>query len=189
MCRYFVLYTIQMFLKQLYHQWRAMFWVVLLFIIAQVFFICKGIENTPFFLYNMFSTVHTKKEKIPIYLIKTTNGYFNPFNNSNRAAEMLLNNIDLYQYMQQHQYVDPIFKTIQNRFGNKITQQQLHTIIANLCNDSMATAAYPTWWGNYFSSIQVDKKQKIELIKTTVIYYNMLQKSNIDSTIFYSYIK
>ena len=173
-----------MFLKQLYHQWRAMFWVVLLLIAGQFFFMLKGIENSPFFLYNMFSTVHKNKERTPIYLIKTNTGYFNPFTKSNRTAELLTNNLDLYYYMQQHQYKDPILATVQKRFGNKISTKQLKNLVNNICNDSLATAAYPMWWANYFSSIQQGEIKATEIVKTTVEYNTSLQKSNIDSTLF-----
>jgi hypothetical protein len=173
-----------MFLKQLYNQWRIMFYTVTVFIVAQAFFMYKGIENTPFFLYHMFSTPHSKKDSLPVQLIKTADGYFNQFSVSNREAELLLNNIYVYQYLQQHQ-LDPILPTVISRFSNYTTKNQLQLITTRLCNDTVAMKQFPIWWKQYFYSITNSSFTPISVVSSYVHFNKMsVTKSNSDSIIF-----
>jgi hypothetical protein len=173
-----------MFLKQLYNQWRIMFYTVTVFIVAQAFFMYKGIENTPFFLYHMFSTPHIKKDSFPVQLIKTAGGYFNQYSVSNREAELLLNNVYAYQYLQQHQ-ADPILPTVNSRFSNYTTENELQLITTRLCNDTVALKQFPNWWKQYFNSITNSTYTPNSLV-SSYVHFNALSvtKSNSDSIIF-----
>ncbi|MBK7434979.1 MAG: hypothetical protein IPI66_14555 [Chitinophagaceae bacterium] len=90
-----------MFLKRLYTGWRPLFWLLLLLLLAQSFFMYKGIQNLPFFLYHMYSKEHRPQDSIPVYLLKTPYGYLDHKQLSNREEELFLNTVAYYQNLQR----------------------------------------------------------------------------------------
>ena len=90
-----------MFLKRVYAEWRLLFWCLLLLMTAQFFFMAKGIENVPFFLYHMFSKDHQPVDSTAVYLVKTRDGYLNHKQLSNREDEMLMNSAAYYYRLKQ----------------------------------------------------------------------------------------
>lgn len=156
-----------------------MFWGLSIFIMLQLFFMSKGIENIPFFLYNMYGQQHFNKDSSAILLIKTTDGYFNHKKLSNRQQELLLNSVNYYINLTQNG--DGIKQTINNRFQNHSVQKFLYN---RLFNDSATIAAYPKWWGKYFNHITNFKYDSVSVVKAYIFSNSMHTKSNTDSLIF-----
>ena len=172
-----------MFLKKVYKEWRALFWAVMIFIAAQAFFMYKGIENMPFFIYSMFSTVHPVKDSAEVILIKTKQGYESPFERSNREAEMLINNIPYYNLLKQEGYNDGINETIERRFKNRVSQSLYKYIFEGLSNGSTAVNKYPAWWVSYFQSLYDEKNDSVFVVKSYVYFQPSFHKSSFDSVI------
>lgn len=174
-----------MFFRQLYRQWRLLFWVVLAWMTAQVFFMVKGIENAPFFLYSMFSTPHTARTSYPVVLMRSEKGYVDPFQFSNRQAELLLNNVPFYARMRLNGYADDINATIEKRFAGRVPPQKLRHIYARLSNDSLRISAYPAWWQRYFRRIASKDLNVVSLVSTSVRFTPQgFEKASEDSLIF-----
>lgn len=173
-----------MFLKKVYKEWRALFWAILVFIAAQAFFMYKGIENVPFFIYSMFSTVHPVKDSAEVILIKTKDGYISPFLQSNREAEMLINNVPYYNQLKRNGYADGINETIERRFKNRLPASQYKFVFDGLSNDSIAVNKYPQWWADYFSSVFDEGLDSVEVVKSYIYYQPSFHKSLVDSVIF-----
>lgn len=161
-----------------------MFWAIIIFIAAQAFFMYKGIQNVPFFLYHMFSTVHPVKDSAEVILIKTKNGYISPFEKSNREAEMLINNAPYYSLLKQTDYKDGINETIAGRFKNKLPASFYQFIFNGLSNDSVAVNKYPQWWADYFKSIYDIEDDSAEVVKSYIYFKPAIHKSPLDSVIF-----
>lgn len=172
-----------MFLSRVYQQWRSFFWVLLLFSGAQFFFMIKGIENTPFFLYSMFSTPHRQRDSLPVYLIKTPSGYFNHTLLSNREVELLLNNAENVSSLKDKG--DPIFSVIENRFGKYAYLDGFRMYACQqLCNSPAALARYPDWWGRYFNGVAAKEKTTVQLVRSYVYTQSLFHKSPYDSILF-----
>lgn len=159
-----------MFFKQLYRHWRPFFWLVIAWIGAQSFFMFKGIENAPFFIYSMFSTPHPERASYPVVLMRSEKGYIDPFQFSNRQAELLLNNVPFYARMRQNGYVDDINSTIEKRFAARVSPETLQELYARLSNDSSRMKAFPGWWGRYFERIAPENKFDISLVESAVYF-------------------
>ena len=173
-----------MFLKKVYQIWRPFFWLIVFFTIGQAYFMFKGIENAPFFIYSMFSTIHQDTDSLPVVLIKTPEGYYNHSKLSNREAEMLLNNADFFSTMNRIQSQDPIKTVIDRRFsGNSMGQWRIY---ANnqLSNNAASLARYPEWWKKYFTSVSNKKEGDIELVLSHVYFKSGYKKSPFDSVLF-----
>src|SRR5688572_27111766 len=143
-----------MYLSKVYRQWKLFFWAILIFIAGQFFFMFKGIQNIPFFLYHMFSTTHAPADSVQVFLVKTPQGYFNTNKLSGREREMLLNNLDYYLAGKAAGFKDPLEATIEHRFASILPGQNRRFIREGLLNHSPAFSYYPHWWLRYFNSIQ-----------------------------------
>ncbi len=171
-----------MFLKRLYKEWRLLFWVLIGFMLAQVFFMAKGIQNVPVFLYNMYSTVHQPMDSFPVILIKKNGGYVNHKQLSGREQEMLLNSVSFYLNLKRTgdsgmlQSVDDRF----NRFSSSKTLNYLHR---HLVNDGTSLSTFADWWQRYYQAITGDK-QPVTVVRSYVYFKAPYTKSTSDSVIF-----
>ena len=172
-----------MFLQKVYKEWRALFWCICIFLCCQLFFMYKGIENAPFFLYNMFSTVHSPKDSLPVLLIKKTGGYINPFKLSNREAEMLTNNVEYYQLLKKTNYTDVLSATIESRFKHRMSPSLYQFAFDGLSNDSASVNQYPVWWSSYFTPINNEAVDSVVLVTSYVQFLPQFFKSAKDSII------
>jgi hypothetical protein len=174
-----------MFFNQLYRNWRPFFWIVVVWVGAQFFFMFKGIENAPFFIYSMFSTPHPERAAYPVVFIRSENGYIDPFQFSNRQAELLLNNVPFYARMRQNGYTDDINVTIEKRFAARVSPETLQALYTRLSNDSTRVQAFPGWWGRYFGSIAPKGIGQVSLVESSVRFPpSNFEKSPDDSLIF-----
>lgn len=173
-----------MFFRRVYKEWKFLFWVIFFFMAGQCFFMFKGIQNAPFFLYHMFSTIHPPQDSMPVYLLKSRDGYISPFEYTNREGEMLTNYLSYYDQMKQNNYADPIFPTIEKRFKNRVSPGTFHFIVTGLSNDSAAVNRYPKWWAAYFKSVMKEKYDSVWVVKSYVYNKPAYAKSPVDSIIF-----
>lgn len=172
----------QLFLKRIYNEWRLLFWLVIVFILAQVFFMAKAIENVPFFLYHMYSKAHPKKDSTAVYLVKTPDGYFNHKRLSSREQEILMNSVAYYVNLKNDG--DGIIETIQKRFSTVVGSAGIQTLKDRLSNDSSSLAGFPQWWGNYFQSIAANNYDSVSVVRSYVYSKAPYGKSGNDSLIF-----
>lgn len=178
-----------MFLPRLYREWKLLFWAVMIFVMCQLFSMYKGIENAPFFLYHMFGFAHPVKDSTPVLLIKTPKGYINPYQSSNRTAEMLLNNAAYYTYLQQNNYRDFIDESVERRFRGRLPEKTFQCIKSGLVNDSNRVKTYPDWWKRYFISVYGSGYDSVSLVTSYVRYSPTFSKSPVDSVVFTVHFK
>lgn len=176
-----------MFLKRIYKEWRLLFWVLLLFIGAQVFFMAKAIETVPFFLYNMYSKDHRPVDSIAVYLARTPYGYVNTKQLSGREEEMLMGSIGYYCNL--HRDGDGTTQSVEKRFKGIMPSPLYHSLQRQLVNDSTALKAFPNWWRNYLRSVMNNDYQFVEVVRSYVYNRPPYAKSPIDSSIFYVQLK
>ncbi len=172
-----------MSLKKIYTQWPLAFWAVLLFIAAQAFFMAKGVENVPFFLYHMYGQKHPPRDSIGIYLVKTADGYFNHKKLSNRGEEILMNSVSYYVNLQYAGH-DGINESIKKRFEKIVSGKGYEYLQKHLANDSVAISNFPQWWSRYFSSVSNIHTGSVSVIKTYVYSKAPYNKCGTDSLIF-----
>ena len=178
-----------MFLKRVYKEWKVLFVAIILFISAQVFFTYKGIENIPFFLYHMFAFAHESKDSMTVILMKTTGGYIDPFQLSERESEILLNNISYYIKLKENNYKDYINQSIERRFKSNFSPRFYKYALQGLSNDSSSVNHYPNWWGQYFKTLYKQKYDSIQVVSGKVSYNPTFNKSAVDSVIFTIHFK
>lgn len=167
---------------RLYREWRFLFWVLLLLLLAQLFFMAKTIENVPFFLYHMYGQAHPPKDSSVAYLIKTNEGYFNHKRLSSREQEMLMNPVIYYENLVKTG--DGTFGTVENRFAKFVDSAGLIYLKRQLGNEPLSVATFPAWWGRYFKSISKKNYDSVSVVKSYLYTKQPYQKAAIDSVIF-----
>jgi hypothetical protein len=172
-----------MFLKRLFYGWRFLFWLLLVLILGQVFFMYKGIENMPFFLYHMYAQRHNHHDSATILLIKTNGGYIRNKSFSNRQEELLFNTTG-YWLSLKRSVRDTILPVVESRFKNRLPGGLYNLAVKQLSNSSAAIDSFPTWWSRYFFSIRPNIRGEVGLIQSRVSLHPPYSKSPLDSVIF-----
>lgn len=178
-----------MFITKVFNQWKAFFWVIIIACFAQFFFMAKGIENIPFFLYHMYGYAHQPMDSLKVILVKTPDGYLNPFELSGRESEMLMNNVMYYDQMKKQNWKDDLIPTIYNRFSKRLPISTYNYLQKGLVNDSIALSKYTDWWQQYFNKVHCNSYDSVSVVLGYVYYYPGHIKSPIDSIIFTSHLK
>jgi hypothetical protein len=171
------------YLKILYKEWRALFWGVMTAILLQFIFMSKAIETVPFFLYNMFGFAHPSKQSYKVMMVKTDQGYINPYQLSNREEELLLNNILYYKKLQQLKGIDYVVPVIHQRFDRFFSNAFVQYAQRQLANDSTTLAAYPSWWKRYYTTCGLPLTHSVTLVESEVKYFPRYEKLPNDSII------
>ena len=171
-----------MFLKRIYTEWRALFWVLLLCGLAQVFFMAKGIQNIPFFLYNMYSKPHPPQDSFAVYLVKLPTGYYDHKQLTNREQEILMNSVGYFDNLSRDG--DGTLFSINNRFAGRVSPGMLQYFKESLYNDSNKLAGFPQWWARYFQQVSGLKEGAVSVVKSYVSAARGYPKSAHDSILF-----
>lgn len=133
-----------MYFKRVYQQSRILFFVILLAVFGQLFFMWKGVENIPFFLYHMFGFAHERKSSYPVLMIRYGNTTLSPYSLSNRDAELIFNTMDRYLRLKKEgDYLQPL---VDKRFQASWLSSWHGLAERRLINDAVDIAAFPRWW-------------------------------------------
>jgi len=178
-----------MFLIKVYKQWKAFFWVILIALVTQFFFMVKGIQNIPFFLYHMYGYAHQSRDSINVILVKTPDGYMNPFELSGRESEMLMYNVLDYIKMKRNDWKDDLIPTVKKRFSNRVSASTYNFLQKGLVNDSSNFSKYYDWWQRYFNAVYSNSYDSVSVISAYIYYKPRYARSPKDSIIFTVHLK
>ena len=178
-----------MYLRKVYKEWRGFFWLIIIAISTQLFFMTKGVSNIPFFLYHMYSYAHQPKDSFNVLLIKTKDGYLDPYRVSGRESEMLMKNIPYFMLQKNRGWKDDISLTVEKRFKNQLPGPVYDYLHRGLVNDTTAFLKYPRWWQQYFDRTYHQSFDTVAVISTYIKYQPNFSKSPVDSTIFTAQFK
>jgi hypothetical protein len=173
----------RMFIKKLYREWPVLCWALLLMMAAQGYFMYKGIENVPFFLYHMYGNAHPAKDSQTVYFIKTPKGYLNPRQFSSRQQELLYNTVAYYINL-KNSARDTILQVVQQRFAGRVSPSMYNYLQQSLSNGPAAIEEFPNWWGRYFHTLQGKDSGPVQVVQCRVAVRPPYAKSPNDSLIF-----
>jgi hypothetical protein len=171
-----------MFVQRLYREWRPLCWALLLLLAAQVFFMYKGIENVPFFLYHMYAGAHPGADSQTVYWVKTPAGYVNNRHFSNRQQELLYNTLGYFAAL-RHSPRDTVLQVVEARFGGRVSPGLYRHMVGSLANGPAAIDSFPAWWGRYFRSVYPGQGP-VQVVQGRVSLHPPFRRSPIDSILF-----
>jgi len=133
---------------------------------SQAFFMYRGIENVPFFLYHMYSKRHLPRDSVAVQLLKTPYGYLDHTQLSNREAELLMNSANYYSELVKKG--DGTAEAVDTRFNHRITSQLYPYLTKVLINGEDMLAKYPEWWMRYFRTVTGNRYRQVQLVRAYV---------------------
>lgn len=158
-----------MFLKKLYHQWPKMFYVVLLFITAQAFFMYKGVETVPFFLFSMYA-VKLPPSNTTYSITVYVNGKKAIADNIiSRESETLMGSFDYYMSLKNRHFLATDSATIAKRFKGRLPEKLYNMIYNRLTNNTVNDSLYLNWWGKYLSQVLHKKVDSFALVGSSLL--------------------
>jgi hypothetical protein len=159
-----------------------MCWALLALIAAQAFFMYKGIENVPFFLYNMYAGSHPGADSQAVYWVKTPAGYLNNRRFSNRQQELLYNTPGYYAALRSSPR-DTVLQVVDTRFAGRVSPGLYAYMVGSLSNGPAAIDGFPAWWGRYFRSV-CPGQGPVQVVQARVSLRPPYGKSPVDSILF-----
>lgn len=158
-----------MFISLLYHKWRSMFYVVIVLILGQAFFMYKGVQSMPFFLFFMYAgKTHASdtSSKTTIYV----NDKMFTARMVNREAETLLASLGFYKGLKKNNLFAVQPATIEKRFRGRIPDNLYNVFFERLTNTNINDSMFYNWWGKYLSQVTGEKVDSFSIITSTVIW-------------------
>jgi hypothetical protein len=150
---------------------KLFIFISVILILIQIFFTYKGIENTPFFHYGMFSEPTKKQEKI--YYVKIDNQEIPLSKNHGYNREVLLYNLENYELaIAGDTQVNQVIHQRLDRFHDA---QKTNYFVTNLSNH-LHKAVYQKWICKYVQQ-EFSSSKKIE-----IGYYLLDENTTILST-------
>lgn len=177
-----------MFLKKLYYRWRFMFYIVLLFLLGQFYFMYKGIETMPFFLMHMYSAPNATLSSFHQRHLFINGKDFDLRLLSDREKEMLMGSLNYFLGLRKSNFFATDTNSIKKRFKDRLPASWYAYIYKNLTNASITDSTYLDWWCRYASKVCSQKVNSFYLINTTIIWNSSI-RSIADSALIIKYDK
>lgn len=153
-----------MFLKELFHYHKFLFWFCIVFIVGEFFFTIVGIETTPFFLYGMYSAPIHEKKNYEDFIILINGKQLDVYDLPDAEKEMILSPIWLYRTLSKSNYRDPLLITIESRFKGRLPDSFYNHITDRLTNDTADIADYFSWMRRYLKRFSSERYLSIQIL-------------------------
>ena len=154
------------FLHQLYQKDRPVFVLILLFIIGQTFFTYKHVENTPFFHFGMYSSIHQPHQTYTVYNISVSENPVRSLDFHDSQRELVYNTIASYDGLKQLGFKDSLDKVISKRLSGPNASYARSVLL----NNAQMDTPYQKWLFQYIADMRMIKTPLLEVSKQNVRY-------------------
>ena len=154
------------FLYRVFQRDKPLFTVFILFILGQIFFTYKQVENTPFFHFGMYSAVHHPHSSYTVYNITVSESSVKSLDFPDRQREIVYNTIAAYDGLRQMGFKDTLDKVIAHRLSGA----QAKHARASLLNTAQMDTPYQKWLFQYIADMRMIKTPTIQVSKVQVVY-------------------
>jgi hypothetical protein len=154
------------FLFRVFKKDKLLFIVFTIFILCQIFFTWKQVENTPFFLFGMYSAVHEPHKSYTVYDIEIDQKRVKSHDFHDHQREVVYNTIATYDGLRQMGFRDSLDKVISHRLSGPTAD----LLRQRLLNSAKMDTPYQRWLFSYIADMRMVKTPTIEVRKTQVAY-------------------
>ena len=154
------------FLHQVFHKDKPLFVLLILFILGQLFFTYKHVENTPFFHFGMYSALHHPHETYTVYNIAVSENPVRSLDFHDSQREMVYNTIATYDGLKQLGFRDSLDKFISKRMSGQRADYARSVLLNNASMDT----PYQKWLFQYIADMRMIKTPLLEVSKQLVSY-------------------
>ena len=158
----------RLFLAEVYHKDRWLFFAFLLFIAGQIFFTWKGVETVPFFHWGMYSERMTELPAAYRHIELAINDSTVDIGKlDGLPVEYFQSMLKRYVTLKQNDFADPVTEVINHRFG----QEELRkSAIARLANSPESEDAFRQWLCKYVQKYYQGDIHSIEILVQTSVW-------------------
>lgn len=154
------------FLYRVFEKDKFLFTFFVLFILGQIFFTYKHVENTPFFHFGMYSAIHHPHESYTVYNITVDKTTVKSLDFPDSQREVVYNTISAYDGLKQLHFKDSLDKVISKRLSGH-TADYARTV---LLNNAQMDTPYQKWLFGYIADMRMVKTPTIEVSKQHMAY-------------------
>ena len=165
------------FLYRVFEKDKLLFTVFVSFILGQLFFTYKSVENTPFFHFGMYSALHRPHEAYTVYNITVDKTPVKSLDFPDSQREIVYNTIAAYDGLKQMGFKDSLGNVISHRLSGRRAEYARSVLLNNAKMDT----PYQKWLFAYIADMRMVKTPILELSKQHVTYGPDGSLSSIDS--------
>ena len=143
----------KLFLPKVYRENRWLFYLIIIYLALQGFVLYKGVKNTPFYLWGMYSRpahVHETYE-YPIIVADSNEVLYSSLKGWER--EILTNAIKRYRSLQNNQFNDPLKTVVDKRFKYRVPDEYYRYSLRQLTNIPEIEQDFPLWHHRYLEQV------------------------------------
>ncbi len=156
----------QTFLYRVYEKDKTLFSLFVLFILGQLFFTYKHVENTPFFHFGMYSAIHHPHDRYTVYNITVDQNKVRSLDFADSQRELVYNTISAYDGLKQMHFKDSLDKVISKRFSGSMAAGARVALL----NTAEMDTPYQKWLFQYVADMRMVKTPVIEVSKQHISY-------------------
>ena len=138
---------------KLYKRRRWLFFVVAAFCLGQGFFMVKGVETVPFFLFGMYSEPNEGQRVYQGLMVEEDGQALDLSALPGLQKDLILT--PLYRYVALHevQFEDPIKPAVRKRFEHRLSADTYLTFRERLSNAPADRERFHQWFRSYLESV------------------------------------
>lgn len=143
--------------------------MVLAFCVGQAFFMTKGVETVPFFLFGMYS--EPVEQAVPRGLMIEENGQPLDLGElSGLQKDAILTPV--YRYLRLHDahFEDPILPAVRKRFEGSVSAETYFTLRERLSNAPADKENFHRWFRSYLESVYGRKMGVLRVYRVGISY-------------------
>ncbi len=154
------------FLYRVFRKDKALFGLFVFFILSQVFFTYKRVENTPFFHYGMYSAIHPPHDSYTVYSVVIDTSHVRSADFYDYQREVVYGSIARYDDLQHDHFIDPLDKVISSRMSGSLADRARHSLI----NTAQMDTPYQKWLLAYIADMRMVHNPKLKVESRQVRY-------------------
>ena len=154
------------FLYRVFQKDKPLFILFALFIIGQLFFTYKHVENTPFFHFGMYSSIHKPHDTYTVYQIVVDTTKVRSLDFPDCQREVVYNSLSTYDGLKQMNFVDTLDRVISHRISGTTAAHARASLLNTIAMDT----PYQKWLFQYIADMRMVKTPVIQISKIKVTY-------------------
>ena len=154
------------FLYRVFVEDKPLFAFFVFFILAQLFFTYKQVENTPFFHWGHYSGIHHPHPSYTVYNITVDKTPVRSLDFMDCQSDIVYPTIATYDGLKQLGFRDTLDKVISKRLSGQLAKYCRLTLLNNIQMDT----PYQKWLFRYIADMRMVVTPVIEVSKRQVVY-------------------
>lgn len=144
---------------------KKVFYFVILFVILQIFFTVKGIQNFPFFLYGMYSEKVVLHKNYKLYVIYVNDEKLYPESFYSYNYQTFRIPLEYYILLSRKDSLNRVAVAFNKRFKDNISKENFNLLLGRITNDDLKLNEFVFWFSSYLQSSINEEIKGIKIVE------------------------